>query len=229
MDDATIGGLFGLLRCRGGHDEHASAALGEVIEVRKRAVLLALRRSGLALLAHARGRRQVWTRTTRPRSAGPWRQLGIELIAAYSPRGPGPLGAHVRDLAEAPAPGAAPRRDRHHGRGQSRFCEELYLAGAQRPLRPCRPRTTGSAFVAFAGTLEDILRASRRTAIVAQRQHRARQAAARCRSRPIATATTTSRHQVRVHEYLRRPPWPSSTDPAPSGALSAPTAKRHRR
>ena len=49
--------------------------------------------------------------------------------------GPGPLGAHVRDLAEAPAPGAAPRRDRHHGRGQS-LSRGALLAGAQRPLRP---------------------------------------------------------------------------------------------
>jgi transposase len=32
--------------------------------------------------------------------------------------GPGALGAHVRDPAEAPAPGAAPGRGRHHGRGQ---------------------------------------------------------------------------------------------------------------
>ena len=51
-----IGGLFGLLRCRGGHDEHVLRARRG--DRRKRAVLLALRRSGLALLAHARGRRR---------------------------------------------------------------------------------------------------------------------------------------------------------------------------
>ena len=61
-------------------------------------------------------------------------QLGIELSGLFA-AGPGPLGAHVRDLAEAPAPGAAPRRDRHHGRGQS-LSRGARLAGAQRPLRP---------------------------------------------------------------------------------------------
>ena len=61
-------------------------------------------------------------------------QLGIELTGLFA-AGPGPLGAHVRDLAEAPAPGAAPRRDRHHGRGQS-LSRGALLAGAQRPLRP---------------------------------------------------------------------------------------------
>ena len=66
-----IGGLFGLLRCRGGHDEHVPRARRG--DRRKRAVLLALRRSGLALLAHGPRQAAVWTRTTRPRSAGPWR------------------------------------------------------------------------------------------------------------------------------------------------------------
>ena len=44
-------------------------------------------------------------------------QLGIELIPAYSPEARGRFRAHVRHAPEAPAPGAAPGRDRHHGRG----------------------------------------------------------------------------------------------------------------
>ena len=66
-----IGGLFGLLRCRGGHDEHVPRARRG--DRRKRAVLLALRRSGLALLAHARGRRRCGQGQPDPGSAGPWR------------------------------------------------------------------------------------------------------------------------------------------------------------
>ena len=69
---------------------------------------------------------RAFTTGTRPRQAQgqpdpgrPGLGSASSLIAAYSPQRPGPLGAHVRDLAEAPAPGAAPRRDRHHGRGQS--------------------------------------------------------------------------------------------------------------
>ena len=44
-------------------------------------------------------------------------QLGIKLIPAYSPEARGRFRAHVRHAPEAPAPGAAPGRDRHHGRG----------------------------------------------------------------------------------------------------------------
>ena len=93
-----IGGLFGLLRCRGGHDEHVPRARRG--DRRKRAVLLALRRSGLALLAHARGRRrcgQGQPDPDRPGLGAARHRVDRGLFAA----GPGPLGAHVRDLGSA--------------------------------------------------------------------------------------------------------------------------------
>ena len=71
MDDATSGGLFGLLRCRGGHDEHVPRARRG--DRRKRAVLLALRPIGPRTTGTRPRQAAVWTRTTRPRSAGPWR------------------------------------------------------------------------------------------------------------------------------------------------------------
>ena len=67
-------------------------------------------------------------------------QLDIELIAAYSPEA---SRAHVRDLAETPAPGTQARRHRD-GRGQP-LLRELYL-----PLHNARFATPaedkGSAF-----------------------------------------------------------------------------------
>ena len=54
-------------------------------------------------------------------------QLVIELIAAYVARSQGALRAHVRDLAETPAPGAQARRHRRDGRGQPLRVRELYL------------------------------------------------------------------------------------------------------
>ena len=188
-----IGGLFGLLRCRGGHDEHVPRARRG--DRRKRAVLLALRRSGLALLAHARGRRrcgQGQPDPGRPGLGAARHRVDRGLFAA----GPGPLGAHVRDLAEAPAPGAAPRRDRHHGRGQS-LSRGALLAGAQRPLRP--PADTGSAFVAFAGTLEDILCAQEDRVVAGDNT-------VRYKNRTLQIPADRHRHhyvkaQVRVHEY----------------------------
>ena len=111
--------------------------------------------------------------------------------------GPGPLGAHVRDLAEAPAPGAAPRRDRHHDRGQS-LSRGALLAGAQRPLRP-PAADTGSAFVAFAGTLEDILCAQEDRVVAGDNT-------VRYKNRTLQIPADHHRHhyvkaQVRVHEY----------------------------
>ena len=131
MDDATSEVYSGFFVAEEG-TMSTFRGLGEVR--RKRAVLLALRRSGLALLAHARGRRrcgQGQPDPGRPGLGAARHRVDRGLFAA----GPGPLGAHVRDLAEAPAPGAAPRRDRHHGRGQS-LSRGALLAGAQRPLRP---------------------------------------------------------------------------------------------
>ena len=75
-------------------------------------------------------------------------QLGIELIAAYSPQARG-------------------RSERMFGTLQKRLPQELRLAGIAtidelfwpaHNARFARPAAdTGSAFVAFAGTLEDIL------------------------------------------------------------------------
>ena len=61
-------------------------------------------------------------------------QLGIELIPAYSPEARGALGAHVRHLAEAPAPGTQARRHHRHGRGQP-LPQGGLPATTQRPLR----------------------------------------------------------------------------------------------
>ena len=61
-------------------------------------------------------------------------QLGIELIPAYVARGKGALGAHVRHLAEAPAPGTQARRHHRHGRGQP-LPQGGLPATTQRPLR----------------------------------------------------------------------------------------------
>ena len=156
--------------------------LGE--DRRKRAVLLALRRSGLA--------------GTRPRgggvdqpdpAAGPWRHGS--LFAA----GPGPLGAHVRDLAKR-----LPQELRLAGIATmaeaNRFLEELFWPA--QPASPARPRTP--AFVAFAGTLEDILCAQEGRVVTGDNTVRYKN---RTLPRPIATATTV-KAQVRVHEY--RPP-----------------------
>ena len=108
--------------------------------------------------------------------------------------GPGPLGAYVRDLAEAPAPGAAPRRDRHH----NRFLEELFWpAHNARFARPAAD--TGSAFVAFAGTLEDILCAQEDRVVAGDNT-------VRYKNRTLQIPADRHRHhyvkaQVRVHEY----------------------------
>ena len=133
-----------------------------------------------------------------PRSAGPWRSSPI---AAYSPR-PGAARSD-RDLAEAPAPGAAPRRDRHHGANPSRSSSGRRTT----PASPARA-DTGSAFVAFAGTLETSS-APRRTASSRATTPCATRTA-RCRSRPIATATTTSRRRSGCTN-IPTATWPSST------------------
>ena len=152
---------------------------------RKRAVLLALRRSGLALLAHARGR-AVWTRTTRPRSAA----LAQRPLFAAA-RGRRMFGTLQKRL---------PQEIISRSRGAQRLPPDprpswLLPAARGHPLRPGGPRRRG-------------------------RQHRAL-GTARCRSRPIATATTTSRRRSgsRPDGHL-----PSSTDPGVWRA-TAPTAK----
>ena len=57
-----------------------------------------------------------WTRTPRPRSAAPWRSSASSPDPGLLARGKGALRAHVRHLAEAPAPGTQARRHHRHGR-----------------------------------------------------------------------------------------------------------------
>ena len=137
------------------------------------------------------------TRTTRPRSARALDQLGIELIPAYSPEARG-------------------RSERMFGTLQRRLPQELRLAGistmedANRFLKEifwpahnarfARPaEDTGSAFVAFAGTLEDIL-------CVQQERIVAGDNTLRYKGRTLQIPADRHRHhyvkaRVRVHEY----------------------------
>ena len=146
-------------------------------------------------------------------------QLGIELIAAYSPQARG-------------------RSERMFGTLQKRLPQELRLAGiatmaeANRFLeelfwpahnaRFARPAAdTGSAFVAFAGTLEDILCAQEDRVVAGDNT-------VRYKNRTLQIPADRHRHhyvkaQVRVHEYPTAT-WPSSTDPGVWRA-TAPTAK----
>ena len=124
-------------------------------------------------------------------------QLGIELIAAYSPQAQG-------------------RSERMFGTLQKRLPQELRLAGiatkaeANRFLeelfwpahnaRFARPAAdTGSAFVAFAGTLEDILCAQEDRVVAGDNT-------VRYKNRTLQIPADRHRHhyvkaQVRVHEY----------------------------
>ena len=124
-------------------------------------------------------------------------QLGIELIAAYSPQARG-------------------RSERMFGILQKRLPQELRLAGiatmaeANRFLeelfwpahnaRFARPAAdTGSAFVAFAGTLEDILCAQEDRVVAGDNT-------VRDKNRTLQIPADRHRHhyvkaQVRVHEY----------------------------
>ena len=124
-------------------------------------------------------------------------QLGIELIAAYSPQARG-------------------RSERMFGTLQKRLPQELRLAGiatmaeANRFLeelfwpahnaRFARPAAdTGSAFVAFAGTLEDILCAQEDRVVAGDNT-------VRYKNRTLQIPADRHRHhyvkaQVRVHEY----------------------------
>ena len=124
-------------------------------------------------------------------------QLGIELIAAYSPGGAGALGAHVRDLAEALAPGAAPGRDHHQTRRQPLPRGGLLAAHNARFARPAE--AAGSAFVAFAGNLTDILSLQEERVVAGDNT-------VRYKNRSLQIPADRHRHhyvkaRVRVHEY----------------------------
>ena len=162
-----------------------------------------------ALLAHAGGRRQGRQGQSDPGGPG----LGSARDRAdrgLFARGAGALGAYVRDPAEAPAAGAAPGRDHHHGRRQP-LSQGGLLAGSQRgalpgPLR--RPARPSWPLPAISPT------SSRRPggAPGRQRQHGALRRTASSRSRPTATATTTPRPRCACTN-IPTASWPSSTDP----------------
>ena len=85
-------------------------------------------------------------------------QLGIELIVGLFAVRPGA----ARSACSGPVQKRCPRScaspgSCHHGRGQSLSRGALRWIRRTTPASPARPRTLGSAFVAFAGTLEDIL------------------------------------------------------------------------
>ena len=135
-------------------------------------------------------------------------QLGIELIPACSPRGKGALGAHVRHLAEAPAPGTQARRHHRHGRGQP-LPQGGLPATTQRPLRD-PGRGPGHR-------LRPLHRRARRHPVHPRgthrlkRQHGALQAPGHFRSPPAATAAITSRPGS-ASTNTPTAQWPSSMD-----------------
>ena len=147
-------------------------------------------------------------------------QLGIELIAAYSPQARGRSERMFGTLQKR-----LPQELRLAGIATmaeaNRFLEGALLAGAQRPLRPPRPRTPARP--------SWLLPARSRTSSAPRRTASSRATTpcatrtARCRSRPIATATTTSRRRSGCTN-IPTATWPSSTDPGVWRA-TAPTAK----
>ena len=81
-----------------------------------------------------RGRRQGGQGHPDPGRPRPGAVSASSWIPAYSPEARGALGAHVRHLAEAPAPGTQARRHHRHGRGQP-LPQGGLPATTQRPLR----------------------------------------------------------------------------------------------
>ena len=144
--------LLGLLRRRRGH--HVELPGGVRGDLGQGPVLLALRRPRQPLLEHARGRRQGGQGHPdpgRPRPGAARHRVDPGLLA----RGKGALGAHVRHLAEAPAPGTqlAGITDMVEA---NRFLKEVFLP--QHNARFATPaEDRGTAFVPFTGALDDIL------------------------------------------------------------------------
>ena len=129
--------LLGLLRRRRGH--HVELPGGVRGDLGQGPVLLALRRPRQPLLEHARGRRQGGQGHPdpgRPRPGAARHRVDPGLLA----RGKGALGAHVRHLAEAPAPGTQARRHHRHGRGQPLPSRRSSCHNTTPASRP-RPRT----------------------------------------------------------------------------------------
>ena len=160
-------------------------------------VLLALRRPRQPLLEHARGRRQGGQGHPdpgRPRPGAARHRVDPGLLA----RGKGALGAHVRHLAEAPAPGTQARRHHRHGRGQP-LPQGGLPATTQRPLRD-PGRGPGHRLRPLHRRASTTSCASTRNA-PSQTTTRCATSAWHFRSPPAATAAITSRPGSRVHEY----------------------------
>ena len=135
LDDATSEVYSGFFVAEEG-TMSTFRALHEVIAERG-PVLLALCRSGGALLAHAGGRRQGRQGQSDPGGPGASAARHRADRGLFA-RGAGALGAHVWDLAEAPAAGAAPGRDHHHDKTPTAILEGGLLAGSQPALCPAR-------------------------------------------------------------------------------------------
>ena len=137
------------------------------------------------VLEHARGRRQSTPTQARHR-------VDPGLLA----RGKGALGAHVRHLAEAPAPGTQARR---HQPTWSRPTASSRRSSCHNTTPASRPRPrTGTAFVPFTGALDDILCIHEEHRL--KRQHGALQAPGTSDPRrPPPRHYVKAR--VRVHEY----------------------------
>ena len=197
--------LLGLLRRRRGH--HVELPGGVRGDPGQGPVLLALRRPRQPLLEHARGRRQGGQGHPdpgRPRPGAARHRVDPGLLA----RGKGALGAHVRHLAEAPAPGTQARRHHRHGRGQP-LPQGGLPATTQRPLRdpgrgPGAPPSSPSP--------------ARSTTSCASTRNAPSQTTTRCatsawhfRSPPAATAAITSRPGS-ASTNTPTAQWPSSMD-----------------
>ena len=206
LDDATSEVYSGFFVAEEG-TMSSFQALSEVI-AGAGPVLLALCRSGGALLAHAEGRRQGRQGQSDP--GGP----GASAARHRADRGlfaggAGALGAHVRDLAEALAPGAAP--------GPGSPPDKTPTASSRRSSG--RPTTR-----ALPGRLRRRARPSWPLPAISPTSSRSRRsvwsrATTRCairtaasRSRPTATAITTSR-QGCACTNIPTAIWRSSTDP----------------
>ena len=165
-------------------------------------VLLALRRPRQPLLEHARGRRQGGQGHPdpgRPRPGAARHRVDPGLLA----RGKGALGAHVRHLAEAPAPGTQARRHHRHGRGQP-LPQGGLPATTQRPLRdPGRGpgRLPARSTTSCASTRNAPSQTTTRCATSAWHFRSPPAATAAITSRPGSASTNTPTAQ-----------WPSSMD-----------------
>ena len=59
------------------------------------------------------------------------KELGVQMIAAYSPQARGRSRAQFRNLAGAPAAGVATGRNHHTWKAPMRSCARRYISGVQ--------------------------------------------------------------------------------------------------